>query len=199
MIKLNTLEIEIINLGIKNGGIFNEFDLQNPQISKYSIGKILDTLGDLRERNLIELSKEGGFTITELGSSTIWNKKLDLRYRILKILQAKGITESDILRFLDDKENEIAIVLDNLRKENLVLMSPTWRDSELVKSYEILDDGIRLIEEFEEKGDVNSQKEVMLLISEVISEINKSQISSDAKEKLRRKMESLRQNIHDLF
>ena len=44
MRKLGTVDLEILDLAIKEKGTFNENSLENSELKRHGVGKILDTL-----------------------------------------------------------------------------------------------------------------------------------------------------------
>ena len=65
--KLGTIDLEILDLAIKGNGTFNENNLENSDLKRLGVGRILDELGSLKERKLISQNIDGSFSITELG------------------------------------------------------------------------------------------------------------------------------------
>ena len=47
MRKLGTVDLEILNLAIKGKGTFNENNLENSDLKRYGVGKILDALASV--------------------------------------------------------------------------------------------------------------------------------------------------------
>ena len=50
MRKLGTVDLEILNLAIKENGTFNENNLENSELKKLGVGRILDALASLKDR-----------------------------------------------------------------------------------------------------------------------------------------------------
>lgn len=66
MAKLGTIDLEILNLAIKGNGTFNEINLENSELKRLGVGRILDELASLKDRKLILQNSDGSFSITEL-------------------------------------------------------------------------------------------------------------------------------------
>ena len=66
MRKIGTIELEILDLAIKEKGTFNETNLENSNLKRLGVGKILDTLAALKDRKMIVLNDNGSFSITDL-------------------------------------------------------------------------------------------------------------------------------------
>ena len=75
MRKLGTIDLEMLNLAIKENGTFNENNLENSELKKHGVGKILDTLASLKDRKFISLNTDGSFSITPLAREILWNIK----------------------------------------------------------------------------------------------------------------------------
>ena len=78
MRKLGTIDLEVLTLAIKEKGTFNENNLENSELKRYGVGKILDTLASLKDRKFISLNSDGTFTITELAREILWNSKIPI-------------------------------------------------------------------------------------------------------------------------
>ena len=85
--RIGLVELELLYLGISNNGTFNEKNMKEANIEKFGVGRILDILGELREKKWIELDKNGSFLLTTSGRNVLWNKKMPLwRYNFFYIL-----------------------------------------------------------------------------------------------------------------
>ncbi len=58
MRKLGTVDLEILSLAIKGKGTFNENNLENSNLKRYGVGKILDALASLKDRKFISLNSD---------------------------------------------------------------------------------------------------------------------------------------------
>jgi len=179
MTKLGVIDLEIIYLGIRGGGKFNERDIENSELKRLGVGRILDSLASLKDRNLINLNKDGSFTITDLAKEVLWSEQIPTWIKILRVLEIKSCDMYDISDFLKKSEDELIDEIEKLRKNQLILMLPVRHEAKIIKMYEILPEGIEKIKKIETDGfqnDVLDEKktpsEIFGLINEVIKEIN---------------------------
>lgn len=191
MTKLSYADLQILYLGIKNHGRFDENNIENSELKKLGIGKILDQLASLKERNLIETNKDGSFLVTDMARHILWDEKIPLWLRILRLLEIKSNDIRKISSFLELSQDQIISEIENLRKRHLILMSPLRIETGIVKMYEILPDGIDQISKtksdgFNQPPEVGKfQIEILSIIDETIEEIKELQeISNLRKEKL---------------
>ena len=89
MTRLGLIDLEVLFLGIKGNGNFDENDIENSELKRLGVGRILDSLASLKDRKLIDLNKNGTFHITDLGKHTLWDENIPLWVRILRILAKK--------------------------------------------------------------------------------------------------------------
>jgi len=152
MTKLGVIDLEILHLGIKNGRNFNEKDIENSELKRLGVGRILDSLASLKDRKLIDLNKDGSFSITNLARYILWSDQIPVQVKILRLLEIKSCALETISDFLKISENQIIEEIEKLRKNQLVLMSPLRQESKIIKMYEILPDGIEKMKEIEKLG-----------------------------------------------
>ncbi len=152
MRKLGTIDFEVLQLAINEKGTFNETHLENSELKRHGVGKILDTLASLKDRKFISMNDDGSFTITDLAKEILWSSKIPIWAKILRLLQIKSCDLQQIIETIDSSENEIFNELEELRKNQLVLMSPQRQDDKLIKVYEILPEGIEIIDKTETDG-----------------------------------------------
>jgi len=180
MIKLGVIDVEILHLGIKNGKIFNEKDIENSQLKRLGVGRILDSLASLKDRKLIDLNKDGSFSVTNLAREILWSEQIPIQVKILRLLEIKSCSLEIISDFLKISETKINEEIEKLRKSQFVLMSPLRQESKVIKMYEILPEGIEKIKEVEKLGvqdnsfEKKSKDEIFDLIDEVINQIKES-------------------------
>ena len=178
MMKLNMLDLQILYLGIKGNGRFNEKDIEESDLKKLGVGRILDQLASLKERNLIDMNKDGSFSITSITRHILWDNQIPLWIRILRILEIKSQEIEKIASFLLLSPDQIQTEIEDLRKRQLVLMSPLRNETGIVKMYEILPEGIEEVKKAQIEGVQNkpqiikSQIEILSIIDETIEEIN---------------------------
>ena len=145
MTNLSIIDLEIIFLGIKQGGKFDEKDLEQSELNRLEVGRILDQLASLIERELIELNKDGSFGVTSVARHILWDVQIPLGIKILKVLEIKAQSIEKISSFLLLEQKQIQNEIEKLRKRHLVLMSPLRNKIGIQKIYEILPDGIEEI------------------------------------------------------
>ena len=85
MTKLGVVDLEILHLGIKGSGNFNEKDIENSELKRLGVGKILDSLASLKDRKLIDLNRDGSFSITDLAKHTLWSDQIPTWVKILRV------------------------------------------------------------------------------------------------------------------
>ena len=202
MRKLGTIDLEVLNLAIKENGTFDETHLENSQLKRHGVGKILDTLASLKDRKFIFLNKNGSFSITELAREILWSENIPIWARILRLLQIKSCSLEQIKNTIQTSEEKINKEIINLRKNQLILMSPQRQDDKLIKIYEILPEGINEIDKTETEGfdkikfgDSIHNIEILQTVDELEEQIEKLQISSTEKENIKNKINNLKNKL----
>jgi hypothetical protein len=187
MTKLSITDLEILHLGIKKEGTFDENDLEQSELKKLGVGRILDQLASLKERKLIELNKNGSFTITNTARHILWDNQIPLWIKILRILEIKPQSIEKISSWLLSEQIQIQKEIEELRKRQLVLMSPLRNKEGIVKIFEILPEGIEEIKKAQSQGvqnipdTINPQVEILSLLEETIKDVKGSEEISDRK------------------
>ena len=202
MRKLGTIDLEILQLAVNQKGTFNETHLENSKLKRHGVGKILDTLASLKDRKFISMNENGSFTITELAKEILWSSKIPIWAKILRLLQIKSCDLQQIIETINSSEEKIFNELEQLRKNQLVLMSPQRQDEKLIKVYEILPEGIEVIDKTETQGfeNINFGKnepegEIIGTIDEIINEIQKLSCSDNEKNNITKKLELLKNKL----
>ena len=202
MRKLGTIDLEILQLAVNQNGTFNETHLENSKLKRHGVGKILDTLASLKDRKFISMNDNGSFTITELAKKILWSSKIPIWAKILRLLQIKSCDLQQIIETINSSEEKIFNELEQLRKNQLVLMSPQRQDEKLIKVYEILPEGIEVIDKTETQGfeNINFGKnepegEIIGTIDEIINEIQKLSCSDNEKNNITKKLELLKNKL----
>ena len=185
------IDLQILYLGIKRNGRFDEKDIGQSDLKKLGVGRVLDQLASLKERNLIYMNKDGSFSVTNIARHILWDNQIPLWVKILRILEIKSQDIYKISSFLLLSQAQIQDEIEDLRKRQLVLMSPLRNETGIVKMYEILQEGIEEIKKAQSEGFQNkpnmgkSQIEILSMIEETIEEIKALQeISEVRKEKI---------------
>ena len=198
MRKLGTIDLEILSLAIKGKGTFNENNLENSDLKRYGVGKILDALASLKDRKFISLNSDGSFTITELAREILWSSNIPIWGRILRLLQIKSCNLNQIIEILAIDEDKIIHEIEQLRKNQLVLMSPQRQDDKLIKIYEILPEGIHEIDKTETEGfeqinfgETKSNGGILEIIDDIKNQIQKTGITDPEKNRIISKLNNL--------
>ena len=202
MRKLGTIDLEILFLAIKENGTFDENHLENSELKRYGVGKILDTLASLKERKFISLNSDGSFSITQLAKEILWSSNIPIWGRVLRLLQIKSCSLNEIVEIIRISEDTIMTEIEKLRKEQLILMSPQRKDEKLIKMYEILPEGIEQIDKtetegFNEKkfGESKQRIETTEIINQIIKEIESLEISEKKKENITQQIIKLKNKL----
>ena len=202
MRKLGTIDLAMLNLAIKENGTFNENNLENSELKKHGVGKILDTLASLKDRKFISLNSDGSFSITPLAQEILWSNKIPIWARILRLLQIKSCNLKEIIDIIQESEEKSIAEIEKLRKNQLILMSPQRKEGKVIKIYEILPEGIDQIDKTETEGfenvkfeDSKYNIEILETINELDKQIEKLQISNIEKEDIKNKINDLRNQL----
>jgi hypothetical protein len=202
MRKLGTVDLEILSLAIKGKGTFNENNLENSDLKRYGVGKILDALASLKDRKFISLNSDGSFTITELAREILWSSNIPIWGRILRLLQIKSCNLNQIIEILAIDEDKIIHEIEQLRKNQLVLMSPQRQGDKLIKIYEILPEGIHKIDKTETEGfdqinfgESRLNGEILEIIDEIKEEIQITNIPESEKNNIIVKLNNLKNRL----
>jgi hypothetical protein len=202
MRKLGTIDLEVLNLAIKGKGTFNENNLENSELKRHGVGKILDTLASLKDRKFISLNSDGSFSITELARDILWSSNIPIWGKILRLLQIKSCNLNQIIEVIQSSEEKIMYEIEELRKNQLILMSPQRQEDKLIKIYEILPEGVQEIDKTETQGfnknkfkKVKPRQEISEMLDVVIKEINVLKITQDEKEKIVNKIFNIKDKL----
>ena len=202
MRKLGTIDLEILDLAIKENGTFNENNLENSELKRLGVGKILDSLASLKDRKFLSLNNDGSFSITGIAKEILWSNSIPTWAKILRLLQIKSSSIEQISNILRISENQYFDDLEKLRKNGFVLMSPQRIDEKIVKIYEIQPEGIEKIDKTDKEGFKNislgeSKPEIEILskIDEIIKEIKDSEMEQSKKDSVIEKLTLLKNKL----
>lgn len=202
MRKLGTIDLEILHLAINENGTFNENNLENSELKRLGVGKILDSLATLKDRKMISLNKDGSFSITDLAKEILWNETIPGWARILRLLQIKSCSMEQILDILKIPKNKLETDLEKLRKSQFILMSPQRLEGKLVKIYEILPEGIEEIDKTETDGfnntkfgELKPEIEILSIIDEIQKEIQDTHLEQTKKDSISVKLSKLKDRL----
>lgn len=181
---IGSLDLEFLYLAHQNEGSFNEKDIEKSELKRLGVGRVLDAIASLKERNLIIQNDDNTFSITNTAKQILWNDEMPLSVKILRLLEIKAFPQAIISKYLRI-DSDISQELETLRKNELILMSPQRTDKGLEKMYEILPAGIEELEKINSKSIQQSElllgkklpgKDVFELLDE-IKEILESEAS----------------------
>ena len=202
MRKLGTIDLEILHLAINENGTFNETNLENSELKRLGVGKLLDSLATLKDRKMISLNSNGSFSITELAKEILWSKNIPTWAKILRLLQIKSCNIEQIESILKISRNEIIEEIEKLRKNQFVLMSPQRIEDKVIKVYEILPEGILKIDETEaegfgntEFGEIKQDVEILSSIEIIIKEIQDIQLEQSKKDSIIEKLSAIKEKL----
>ncbi len=203
MTKLGLIDLEMLFLGIKNNGTFNENDIENSELKRLGVGRILDSLASLKDRKMIILNSDGSFSITDLAKYTLWSEQIPTWVKILRLLEIKSFDMDSISNFLRKPERELTEEIERLREKQLILMSPLRQESKIIKMYEILPEGIEKIKKIQEFGfqndgveEKNPKKEILELVNELIEDVNEELERSSKKKYIILKLEKIKEKLN---
>ncbi len=202
MKKLGTIDLEILHLAVKEKGTFNENNLENSELKRHGVGKILDTLASLKDRKFISLNKDGSFSITELAREILWSSNIPTWAKILRLLQIKSCNLNQIIEIIGMSENEIIAEIEKLRKNEFLLMSPQRQENKLIKIYEILPDGINEVDKTETEGfnkikfgEIKSNGGILEIIDEIKKDVQNISNSEIEKDNIIKKLNNLKNKL----
>jgi len=202
MRKLGTVDLEILNLAIKEDGTFNENNLENSGLKRLGVGRILDALASLKDRKLVLLNSDGSFSITDLAKEILWSNNIPTWAKILRLLQIKSCSMEQIVNILQISKDALIEDLEKLRKNQFILMSPQRQENKLLKIYEILPEGIEKIDKTETEGFDNtnvheskSNGEILSLIDEIMKEIQNLEMNQPKKDSITGKLSKLKDRL----
>ncbi len=202
MRKLGTIDLEILHLAINENGTFNENNLENSELKRLGVGKLLDSLATLKDRKMISLNSDGSFSITEVAREILWSNNIPTWARILRLLQIKSCHMEQIENILKISKEELFTEIEKLRKNQFVLMSPQRLDEKLIKVYEILPEGIEIIDKTETEGfentkfgDTKQEVEILSIMDEIRKEIHDSQLDKSKKDLISEKLSMLKDRL----
>jgi len=201
MRKLGTIDLEILHLAINENGTFNETNLENSELKRFGVGKLLDSLATLKDRKMLTLNKDGSFSITDIAKKILWSENVPSWAKILRLLQIKSCNMEQIQDILKSSKGEIEEEMDKLRKSQFVLMSPQRIEEKIVKIYEILPEGIEEIDKTETKGfddtdfGVVKPVEILSIIDDVIKEVQDTQLEQPKKDSINDKLAKLKNKL----
>ncbi len=202
MRKLGTIDLEILHLAVNGNGTFDENNLENSELKRLGVGKLLDSLATLKDRKMISLNENGSFSITEMAKEILWSKNIPTWAKILRLLQIKSCNMEQIQDILKISKDEIMKDVEKLRKNQLVLMSPQRIEGKVIKVYEILTEGIEEVDKTESEGfdkinfgETKLEIEIFYMVEQVIEEIQDTQIGQTQKDSIIEKLSKVKDKL----
>ena len=204
MVRIGSLDLEFLHLGFQKGGSFDEKDIENSELKRLGVGRILDSVASLKDRGLISQNSDGKFTITNTARQILWNKEIPLWVKILRLLDIKAFSLKTISMYLGAESDKILEELETLRKNELVLMSPLRTETGLEKMYELMPAGAEQIEKIESEGFENAklilkkdsnQEEIFAIIDEIKQSISKEGMDEKTKSSILEKLEKIKSKL----
>lgn len=199
MRKLGTIDLEILELAIKENGTFNEKNLENSELKRLGVGKILDLLASLKDRKFISLNTDGSFSITDIAREILWSNSIPTWVKILRLLQIKSCGMEQICDTIKIVKKEAEEELEKLRKNQFVLMSPQRQDGKIIKIYEILPEGIDKIDKTEEEGfnieDTKTEIDITNILDNIVKDVNNLQIEKSEKDNIIEKLFEIKNKL----
>lgn len=168
---LGTIDLEILHLAVTSDGRISESDLEHSALKRLGVGRLLDGLASLRDRDLLKLdSGNGAFYATDKARGMLWDQDTPLETRILRLLEIQSGSIPYIAKtlLLDDSKT-LTDTLRMLQEGGFVMMStqirggsgnggnggarhsnaPDTYAGRPERVYEILPDGIKIAENTE--------------------------------------------------
>lgn len=202
MRKLGTVDLEILHLAVNENGTFDENNLENSELKRLGVGKLLDALATLKDRKMISLNSDGSFTITELARGILWTNSIPTWAKILRLLQIKSCNIDQIEDILKVSKENIFEEIEKLRKNQFVLMSPQRIGERIIKVYEILPEGVEAIDKTDMDGFENvkfgepkSEIEILSIIDEIRKEVQDSQLEQIKKNTIVEKLSKIKDKL----
>ena len=152
---LGTIDLEILQLAAAAaGGRINESAIERSALRRLGVGRILDALASLRDRDLLRLDKDGGsFVMTDAAHAILWSDSVPLWARILRLLEIRSCNIVDMMSILRiGRRGSLEEALGGLQREGFVMAAPQIRDGSPQKVYEILPEGIERMESISREG-----------------------------------------------
>ncbi|MEM2160239.1 MAG: hypothetical protein QXN55_04720 [Candidatus Nitrosotenuis sp.] len=138
--KLDQIDLAFLHLAASNNGRFNEQDLAKSDLAYLGVGRTLDRLADLKEKNLIRLDGES-FSITDTARHILWDKNTTLQTRILRLLQIKSFEELDIVKYLLESPESVQEKIEELRKQGFLIFTTIKKDDRMIRVCEMTQEG----------------------------------------------------------
>ena len=209
---LGTIDLEILQIAAAAGnGTINEAMLERSSAKRLGVGRTLDALASLRDRGLLELDRQdGSFKMTPAARDILWTDKIPLWARILRLLEIRACTRSDVSVMLcmadADGHDEVGRTLGNLQRTGMIMMEPQVRGGRPEKVYEILSEGIDVLESKQGAGPDVFEMQIPLgkgtgplaIVEEIEAMLQESgTLNQDERRTILQKLSGLRDSISE--
>lgn len=144
MQKVDAIDLEFLYLAASRPGGFNEMDIAKSDLNYLGVGRTLDRLASLKDREMIRAGANGFFTITQKGKNPFWDSGISLQTRILWLLQVKSLPPEDVARYL--LESDVTPQVDELRRNGMVSLTTIRRESQVDRVCEITQEGAKFLD-----------------------------------------------------
>ena len=202
---LGTIDLEILQLAAAAaGGRINESAIEHSALSRLGVGRILDALASLRDRDLLRLDKDSGsFVMTDTAHAILWSDSIPLWARILHLLEIRSCGIVDMMAILRiGRHGPLEEALGGLQREGFVMAAPQIRDGSPQKVYEILPEGIERMDVISKEGSCTYASQIPKgpgthnLINEIERIVSASRtMSADERRAVLQKVSGLRDMI----
>lgn len=197
---LGTVDLEVLHVAIGAGGTFNEGDLERSDLKRLGVGRVLDALASLKDRGMISLNPGGTFSITEKARAVLWSLDVPEWARILRLLHVRSCSMEQVADILGIERDGLEQAMDELRRQQYVLMSPQRRDGRLVRMYEILPDGVQRIDRTESEGFGDATpadpETAADMIDGILAAVRKSSMGQEEKDSISARIDALKKRLN---
>jgi hypothetical protein len=186
MMKIDQVDLAFLHLGLSNNGKFDELDLAKSELSYLGVGRTLDRLATLKEKNMIELDG-ASFRITDSAMELLWNKTESLQNRILRLLQIKSFGETDIVKYLLEPAESIHEKIEMSRKEGFLIFTTIKKDDKVTMVCEITAEG----NEFVQLQSLDTKTQLQRTLESISKKVQDTKVDDE-------KIKLILQKIRDL-
>ena len=138
--KIDHVDLAFLHLAVSKNGKFNEQDIAGSELAYLGVGRTLDRLAALKEKNLIKLDGVY-FSITDLARELFWGKDTPIQTRLLRLLQIKSFEESEIIKYLLEPHEKIVESIEESRKKGFLIFTTIKKDERVFRVCELTPEG----------------------------------------------------------
>ncbi len=190
---ISSTDLKFLHLAIAGGGCFDESDIAGMNIGKIGTGAVLDELASLRQRGLLRIDGKK-FCITDEARSLFWSDE-PLWRRILGILQVMPLEIKDICAYLNEAGDAVEGMIEDLRRDGMVVMIPVRKETGVCRTYEILPEGREMLASSENYP--NAKDGAQAVLSSLENTVSGLEIDSDIQEKMLSEIKKLQKMTKD--